>query len=648
MPKYDSPLSDGLKKPESIKEVPGYVIKRITGFSTRLFYIIKLVWQTSPLILFTMAFFSLIEGILPVIGAYISKDLLNAIAALIGKTYSGTTFEEIFTVMRPVIFLLLMNFIFMILRKVIEQIHTSITAVAGELVVNHIKLMIINKAKTIDMCSFDSPLFYEKLENANREAGTRPINILNATFKVISNTISVASFIVVLATLSPYAPVIIMIAAIPGAVVNYWYRNMNFRYLRFHSKERREMNYYSGVMVNKDLAKEVKILGLGDTFIDKYDKAFKKYHKGLRRLIIKEGVLKTFVAVLTAIVNCALFAYVAYDVVFRGGEIGDYSLYTGALNSVATHVTTIVTATATIYEGTLFINNMIDYMKEEQKVVAITPTPRIPKKGAKHVIEFRNVSFSYPGVDRKVLDGINLRLESGDNVVLVGLNGAGKTTLIKLLTRLYDPTEGEIYLDGYDIREYDVDALHDIYGIIFQDFGKYAVTVSENISFGDPVRSVESAEVEAAATSANANDFIKALPNQYNTFLTRMFEEDGIELSGGQWQKLSVARAFYKDSDILILDEPTAALDALAEEAIFSQFKKLSAGKISVFVSHRLSSAVTAKKIVVLGGGKIIECGTHSELMEKKGEYYVLFSTQAQHYTGVEFNAQREGRDTHI
>ena len=626
-------MSDGLKKPTKIREVPAYLAKWIKGFITRLFYIISLVWETAPGVLIFLALFCVLDGLLPVIGAYISRELLNGIADLLGVSAVGDSFEEVFNTLRPIIFLLLLQFIYTFLRKILERINSSVTSMAGELVVNHIKLKIMNKAKTLDMCSFDNPEFYEKLENANREAGMRPIGILIATFNVISAMISVVSFIVVLATLSPWAPIIIIATAIPGALVNYVYRNKNFRYMRRHSKDRREMTYYSGMMVNKDNAKEVKLLGLGDTFVEKYKGAFKRYFAGIKRLIIRENVLRVIVSLLATLATCFLFAFVAYDVVFNDGKIGDYSLYTGALSSVATYVTTLVTATATIYEGTLFIDNMMEFMKEETRVVSILDEPIMPSRSVKHTIELRGVSFSYPGTKRKVLDNVNLTFTSGERTVLVGLNGAGKTTLIKLITRLYDPTEGVIYLDGRDIREYDVKALYDMFGIIFQDFGKYAVTASENIEFGDVQKNHQRRLVEDAAKSGDADAFINELPRGYDTPLTRMFEEDGIELSGGQWQKLAVARAFYKDSDILILDEPTASLDALAEQEIFNQFAELAKGKISVFVSHRLSSAVTADKIVVLKGGRVTELGTHEQLMAQKGDYHLLFSTQASRYT---------------
>ncbi len=621
------------KRQKGIKNIFSNLIKQIRGFLSRLFYIISLVWEASPSVLIAMMAFCILSGILPVIGAYISRELLNGIAELIGIDAAYESFGDIFVILKPILFILLMEFSYLFLRRILERINVGVTAIASETVVNHIKLKIINKAKTVDMASFDSPEFYEKLENANREAGMRPIGILSATFNVISALISVVSFIVVLATLSPWAPVIIILTALPGAVVNYIYRHRNFRYMRHHSKDRREMNYFSGLIVDKDKAKEVKILGLGETFTDKYKSAFGRYFAGLKKLIMRENVLRILVSLLSTLASCAVFAYVAYDVIFNNGLIGDYSLYTSALNSVASYVSTLVTSTATIFEGTLFINNMIEFMNEETRIKSTLDVPIIPERHIAHTIEFKNVSFAYPGSDKNVLENINLTFNSGERIVLVGLNGAGKTTLIKLITRLYDPTEGTVYLDGRDIREYDPKALYDMFGIIFQDFGKYAVTASENIEFGDAKADHERENVESAAKAGDADGFIEELPRKYDTPLTRMFEEDGIELSGGQWQKLSVARAFYKDSDILILDEPTAALDALAEQEIFDKFAELSEGKISIFVSHRLSSAVTADKIVVLKSGTVTELGTHSELMAKDGDYRLLFTTQAHRYT---------------
>ena len=630
-PRPPKSQTDGLEKPKSIKDFPSYVFKRVKGFLVRLFYIVSLVWEASPWLLVAMAVFCAVDGVLPVVGAYISKDLLNEIAKLIGAASLGDVWENVFVTMKPLLFLFLAYFIYLFLKKLMGRFNSMVTGIAGELVVNHIKLKIIHKAKEVDLASFDRPEFYEKLENANREAGMRPIHILSATFNVISALISAVSFVVVLATLSPLAPIVIIVAAVPGAIVNYVYRHRNFRYMRMHSKERREMTYYSGLMVNKDMVKEVKLLGLGDTFISKYKVVFAKYFKGLKNLILKEGVTQLVVGLISTLANCALFLFVAYNVIYKNGEIGDYSLYTGALTSISGYVTTLLTSTATIYEGTLFINNMMEFMREEPTVVPDVAEPVKPHRGG-HTVEFKNVSFRYPGTERFVLKNVNLKFEPNDSVVLVGLNGAGKTTLIKLLTRLYDPTEGVILLDGRDIRDYDTAALYDIYGIIFQDFGKYAETAAENIQFGDVSRKHEREEVILAAERGNSADFIEKLPRGYDTPLTRMFEDDGVELSGGQWQKLSVSRAFYKDSDILILDEPTASLDAIAEKEVFDRFSELSENRLTVFVSHRLSSAVGANKIVVIDDGEVAEVGDHETLMALGGKYHRLFTTQASRY----------------
>ena len=635
-PYRNRPMSDGIEKPERIRDYPKYALKKVKGFFSRLFYIFSLVWQSAPGVLIAMVALCILDGTLPVFGAYVSSDLLNEIAKLISDRSSGVISSDVVLALRPLIFLFSMNLVYLFLKRAIAKVSTMVTGIAGELVVNHIKLTLINKAKTLDTRSFDDPIFYERLENANREANMRPISILNATFSLISAVISACSFVVVLSTLSYYAPFFIILAALPGAIVNLIYRNRNFRYIRFHSKERRQMQYYSSLMVDKDRVQEIKILGLSDTFIAKYKAAFAKYYKGLRSLIVKEGVTQICVSLVSTVINCALFVFIAYTVIFGDGRVGDYSLYSGALTSVTTYVATLLTSTVTIYEGTLFIDNMLEFMKEKREIVPNTDTPAIPERGVPHTIEFKDVSFRYPGMDKYALRDVNLTFSPSESVVLVGLNGAGKSTLIKLLTRLYDPTEGAIYLDGRDIREYDVEALYDIFGIIFQDFGRYADTVGENIRFGDVTGEHSDTDLSLAARRSGAAAFIDDLPEGYGTPLTRMFEEGGRELSVGQWQKLSVARAFYKRSEILILDEPTASLDPLAEAEVFNQFSKLSEGKIAIFVSHKLSSAVSASKIVVIDSGTVAEVGSHEELMALGGKYYELFSTQARRYAGKE------------
>lgn len=612
-----------IPKPKSFKEVPSYVLKLIKTFFVRLFYIYKLVWEARPSLLFVMTFMSVFNGVSPVFGAYIGAEVLNVLA----KAFTGQleSFDGI-------IKLLIINFIYLFSVNIINRVYSMVTRISGEVVSNHIKMKIVNKAKEVDLASFDSPEFYAKLENANREAGSRPVHILSSTFSMISSIISLVSFVVILFAISPWAPFIIVVMSIPITIVNFVYRNKNVQYMWWRSKDRRQMNYYSDIVVNKDLVKEVKLFGLSDTFIGRYKEVFKNYFAGIKKLIIDEGIWSICATIVSTAVNCILFIYIAKKVFDGTLQVGDYSLYTGALNSIGGGVTSIITTTATIYEGTLFINNMISYMNEKPNVVSTLDDPRKVERHVGHTIVFDHVYFKYPGTEKYVLEDVNLTINAGDTVVIVGLNGAGKTTLIKLLTRLYDPSMGTIYLDGHDIKEYDVSELYKMYGIIFQDFGKYAMNVRENIEFGQIDADHSQEAVFDAAEAANATDFISRLPNGYETPLMRWFEENGIELSIGQWQKLAIARAFYSDSDILILDEPTASLDPMAEQEIFNQFDNLRKDKTTFFVSHRLSSATQANKIVVLEHGRIIEVGNHSQLMNLKGRYFELFSTQAQRY----------------
>jgi len=421
---------------------------------------------------------------------------------------------------------------------------------------------------------------------------------------------------------------------LPAAIVKFVYGRKNFLYARRSSKERRHMEYFSRLMTDKDLVKEVRIFNLSDTFIGKFKATFAKYYRGLKKLVVHENIWHIVISVATGVVNSALFLYVGYQVLYGNGNftIGDYTLYSGSLTSILSCVSAVVTATATIYQGTLFIDNMMEFNKVESKIVPIQAPALDVNRHIAHEIEFRDVCFSYPGSDKQVIKNVSFKLKPGSTTVLVGLNGAGKTTLIKLMTRLYDPISGVILLDGEDIRKYDLSQLYQIYGTIFQDFGKYAVNADENIYFGDVNHEIDEDRIIDAAQNSGASVFIEKMPKKYKTPLMKFFEDDGTELSIGQWQKLSVARAFYSDSDIMILDEPTASLDALAEQQIFQQFEKLTRGKTSIFVSHRLSSATTADNIIVLEYGQIVEEGNHKDLMQLGGKYYELFSTQAKRY----------------
>jgi len=634
MPPPNLEMNEKLKepKPKNIKEVPAYLKKLFTNTFSRIFYIFKLIWEAKPSLLLVMMFMTVYNGFMPLVGALITANLIQKVVLS-------------FTQEMNLIFPLSLQFGFMFLNTLVNSLNNIITRISGEVVTNHVKVKIMRKAKEVDLASFDMPDFYERLENANREAGVRPVNIMDSTFELISKIISLTTFVVVLFSLlskldwTAYILFGLFVAlSVVSAIVNFYFRRQNFIYMRRRSVDRRQLDYYSNIMVNKDIVKEIRLFGLSDLFIGKYNDIFNKYFKGIKKIICKEGFWNIFFSLCTALLNGILFYMVATNV----KQIADYSIYTSALNAISTCVAALITTTATIYEGSLFIDNMILFMNEKKTIVPTLAEAVKPNRHCGHSVELRNVSFSYPGTERKVIKNLNLTLNAGDTAVLVGLNGAGKTTLIKLITRLYDPTEGEIFLDGRNIKDYDTEELYKMFGIIFQDFGKYAMDVTSNIAFGQVDREITKANIEYAAKQSSADEFIGELPKGYETPLTRYFETTGIELSIGQWQKLAISRAFYSDSDILILDEPTASLDPMAEHEIFNQFDKLRKDKTTIFVSHRLSSATTANKIIVLKYGQIVEMGDHQELMAKHGEYYTLFSTQAERYISSNDESVRE------
>ncbi len=608
--------------PKSLREVPGYLKKTVGGTLYRLLYIFRLLWESQPWLLVLRAVLTVYEGFSPLASTFITAYLLQAVVDRIG--------DPSVNIIPP----LLLQFGFLLVNTVVTSLSQIITRICGEAVQNHVQVKILHKAREVDIASFDKPDFYERLENANREAGHRPVSIMTSTFGLVSRIISMVSYFTVLGAILTRLPAVshlffalFLLLSLANAVVAFHFRQRSFDYMWRRSKDRRQLRYYSDLLVNKDMVKEVRLFDLSDVFIGRYNAVFKGYFKGLKNLIWSEGAWNTTLSVLTAGMNGVLFYMIAVNVT----QIADYSLYTGALNAIAAGLSALITSVASIYEGSLFIDNMILFMKEKRSVTA-PETPALPKTHCGHTIELRDVSFRYPGAAQDVIRHMNLTIRAGDTVALVGLNGAGKTTLIKLITRLYDPTEGVILLDGRDIREYDLKALYALYGIIFQDFVRYAETAGDNIAFGDVRREKDPARIRQAAAHSGADTFIKGWEKQYETPLMRLFEQDGRELSVGQWQKLSVARAFYGDADILILDEPTASLAAIAEQEIYSQFDRLREGKTSIFVSHRLSSATTADMVVVLENGTVAEQGTHEELMALGGKYHKLFTTQAKRY----------------
>ena len=383
-PRYEY---EKVQKPKNIKEVPRFLAELFGGFFYRLGYIFVIVWKASPLILFTMVFISIFDGVMPVIGSMISASVLDELHLVIQERIlaeeAGIPFTASFWG-SAVLSMLIVLFVYRICNRVVTRISSSIIRIAGEKVTNQVKVQIMEKARTVDLASFDMPAFYEKLENANREAGHRPIQTLQSTFSIISTIIQLISYILILARIPNmwWMPLGVVLISVPSAIVSFVYRRKHFQYVRWRSKDRRQLSYFSGLLVNKDLVKEIRIFDLADTFIDRYNKVFKKYYAGLRKLIIAESAWLIGIAIISAVVNCIFYAVIAFGVFVGRFTIGNYSLYTGALSSIANCVTSFINTSASVYEGTLFIDNLISFMKEKPSIVPIAEPPKKVDKNA--------------------------------------------------------------------------------------------------------------------------------------------------------------------------------------------------------------------------------------------------------------------------
>lgn len=387
------------------------LIQLLTNFLSRFTYIVKLVWNTGHWILFLLTFIALFKGVTPVLGALLSQSILNKLQQIIqlGNLPEANFFTS------TVFYLLVFLFLYRIILQVINHISRALNRIAGEQVVRHVKLQIMEKSKELDLASFDDPSFYEKMENASREAGNRPLTILSETFNAISTIIELTSYLAIL-LIAPDLPLITLViisVSIPTAIINFIYRKKNFQYIRNRSKERRQMNYYANLLVDKDLIKEVRMYDLADTFIDRYLQAFQVYYKGLRTLITEENIWHILISILSGITNLIFYITIAKQV-FQGViMIGDYTLFTGAIASVTTCINTLISTSGSIYEGTLFIDNLIDFLDEEQTVAPITDTPSQVTRNIPHTLELRNVSFRYPNTTRDILKNISLTIQPG-------------------------------------------------------------------------------------------------------------------------------------------------------------------------------------------------------------------------------------------
>lgn len=584
----------------------------------------ELVWSTRRDLTLILALLTLVAGVLPAAAAYIGQLIVDGVVAAIEwHRQSGATDTS-----RVLFFVALEAAVVAAIagaQRGISVCQGLLRALLGQ----RINVLILEKALTLRLAHFEDSEFYDKLTRARREASSRPLSLVNRTFGLVQNGISLASYAVLMVQFSPWAVVILALGGFPAFVAEAKFSGDKFRLFRWRAPEARMQLYIETVLAREDHAKEVKLFRLGPRLLQRYRDIFDRLFVEDRRLTLRSDFWGFLLGLIGTAAFYGAYAWIAVSAIRGEITLGQMTMYLLLFKQGQAAVSASLSAISGMYEDNLYLSNLYEYLEQEvpQPAGRLTFGPH-PGDG----VRFEHVSFTYPGAIEPALSDVSLRLQPGQSLALVGENGSGKTTLIKLLTRLYSPESGRILLDGLDLQQWDAEALRQRIGVIFQDFGRYQFLVGENIGAGDVTHFDDRQLWREAAKKGMAAPFIEKMPADYDTQLGRWFK-GGRELSGGQWQKVALSRAFMRTrADILVLDEPTATMDAKAEATLYEHFRELSRGKMTILISHRFSTVRMADQIVVIRDGRVAEQGSHEELMAQGGQYAQLFSLQAKGY----------------
>jgi ATP-binding cassette subfamily B protein len=585
---------------------------------------LDLVWTTNRRLTVVLAALTLLAGALPAAMAWVGALIIDAVvtAARLAQQNGTAPLQTVFAL---VAFEAAIVAVLSGAQRGISLCQALLRAQLGQ----RVNVMILEKALTLELAQFEDAEFYDKLTRARREASSRPLSLVTRTFGLAQNLVSLLTYGALLVKFSPWAVAVLVMAGLPAFFAETKFSGDAFRLFRWRSPETRMQLYLETVLAREDNVKEVKLFGLGPLLLERYRDIFRRLYKEDRALAVRRDGWGFVLGLIGTATLYGAYAWIAAATVASRITLGQMTMYLMLFRQGQSAVSAILSAIGGMYEDNLYLSTLYEYLETPAAEVktGAAQGPR-PADG----IRFENVTFTYPGASQPALVDIDLHIHPGESLALVGENGSGKTTLIKLLTRLYRPDSGRILLDGLDLNDWDESVLRQRIGVIFQDFARYQLLVGENIGAGD-VRYFDSeTRWREAAAMGMATAMVEALPSGYGTQLGKWFK-NGLELSGGQWQKIALSRAFMRtEADILVLDEPTASMDAAAEASIFEHFRKLTRNRIAILISHRFSTVRMASQIVVIENGRIIERGSHEQLIEEDGHYARLFALQAAGY----------------
>jgi ATP-binding cassette, subfamily B, bacterial len=589
------------------------------------------IWGTSRRLTLASLGLRLLRAFLPIITLYIGKLIIDEAVRLVA---AGVRFDSLQSAwhggeLDHLILLLASELGLAIASDLLGRLVSYADAVLSELFTNATSVRLMEHAATLDLEDFEDPDLQDKLDRARRQTMGR-MSLLSQLFGQAQDMVTVVSFAAGLLVYAPWLMVLLAIALVPAFIGESHFNAVNYSLNFQWTPERRQLEYIRQMGASVETAKEVKIFDLNRFFIARFRELSAKFFLANRALARRRAFWGTLLAALGTLGYYIAYAYIAWRTVKGDFSIGDLTFLAGSFRRLRQLLESLLIGFSQVAGQAMYLDDLYSFFEIRPEIRSEPGAARIPRPIARG-FAFDNVGFRYPDAERWALRGLQFDLRAGEVLALVGENGAGKTTLVKLLARLYDPDEGRILLDGRDLRDYDLDDLRANIGVIFQDFVRYHLTAGENIAVGQVDAMQDTPRIREAARRAMADEVIESLPQAYDQLIGRRFKT-GVDLSGGQWQKIAIARAYMRDAQVMILDEPTAALDARAEFEVFQRFKELSEGRTAVLISHRFSSVRMADRILVLAEGRLEDSGTHEELMARGGRYAELFELQAAGY----------------